>query len=98
MGINMTVLMIAVLALAVAVWHEINRFPATNKSLLQLQDAVAQLRDENKELSEQISFLRDEMQEMSNALERLKDPEYYALLDTGDGHGLYELEKSRGEI
>ncbi|UNM05000.1 hypothetical protein H4O05_09960 [Citrobacter freundii] len=94
----MTVLMIAVMALTIAVWHEINRFPATNKSLLQLQAEMAYLKDENKELSEQINLLRDEMQEMSNTLERLKDPEFYALLDAGDGHGLYELEKSRGEI
>lgn len=93
----MTTLMVAVLALVVAAWHEINRFPATNKSLLQLQAEVAELKDENKELSEQLSFLRDEMQEMSNTLERLKDPEFYALLDAGDGHGLYELEKSRSE-
>lgn len=94
----MTVLMIAVMALAIAVWHEINRFPATNKSLLQLQAEMAEIKDENEELSEQINLLRDEMQEMSNTLERLKDPEFYALLDAGDGHGLYELEKSRGEI
>lgn len=94
----MTVLMIAVLALAIAIWHEINRFPATNKSLLRLQAEMAELKDENKELSEQISLLREEMNDMSNTLERLKDPEFYALLDAGDGHGLYELEKSRGEI
>lgn len=94
----MTVLMIAVLALAIAIWHEINRFPATNKSLLRLQAEMAELKDENKELSEQISLLREEMKDMSNTLERLKDPEFYALLDAGDGHGLYELEKSRGEI
>ncbi|EGT0622067.1 MULTISPECIES: hypothetical protein [Citrobacter freundii complex] len=94
----MTVLMIAVLALAIAIWHEINRFPATNKSLLRLQAEMAELKDENKELSEQISLLREEMKDMSNTLERLKDPEFYALLDAGDGHGLYELEKSCGEI
>lgn len=94
----MTVLMIAVLALAIAIWHEINRFPATNKSLLRLQAEMSELKDENKELSEEISLLREEMKDMSNTLERLKDPEFYALLDAGDGHGLYELEKSRGEI
>ncbi|HEE9786229.1 TPA: hypothetical protein R8F93_000221 [Enterobacter soli] len=94
----MTVLMIAVIALAIAIWHEINRFPVTNKSLLQMQKEMAELKDENKELSEQISLLREEMQDMSNTLERLKDPEFYSLLDAGDGHGLYELEKSRGEI
>jgi len=98
MEMNMTALMIAVLALVVAAWHEINGFPATNKSLLQLQAEVAELKDENKELSERLSFLGDEMQELSNTLERLKDPEYHALLDAGDGHGLYELEKSRSEI
>ncbi len=59
---------------------------------------MAELKDENKELSERLSFLGDEMQELSNTLERLKDPEYHALLDAGDGHGLYELEKSRSEI
>ncbi|EPL6802871.1 hypothetical protein WJI42_001186 [Klebsiella aerogenes] len=93
----MTVLMIAVMALAIAIWHEINRFPATNKSLLQLQAEMAELKDENKELSEQINQLREEMQDMSNILERLKDPQFYELLDAGDGHGLYELEKSRSE-
>ncbi|HBE6752502.1 TPA: hypothetical protein KML76_002967 [Escherichia coli] len=93
----MTVLMIAVMALAIAIWHEINRFPATNKSLLQLQAEMAELKDENKELSEQISQLREEMQDMSNILERLKDPKFYALLDAGDVHSLYELEKSRSE-
>ncbi len=93
----MTVLMIAVMALAIAIWHEINRFPAINKSLLQLQAEMAELKDENKELSEQISLLREEMQDMSNTLARLKDPQFYSLFDAGDGHGLYELEKSRGE-
>ncbi|CAM6553027.1 hypothetical protein [Enterobacter hormaechei] len=93
----MTVLMIAVMALAIAIWHEINRFPATNKSLLQLQAEMAELKDENKELSEQISQLREEMQDMSNILERLKDPQFYALLYADEGHGLYELEKSRSE-
>ncbi|MFB4819554.1 hypothetical protein ACE3K0_12430 [Enterobacter hormaechei subsp. xiangfangensis] len=94
----MTVLMIAILALAIAIWHEINRFPATNKSLLRLQAEVAELKDENKDLSDQISFLKEEIQDMSHTLEQLKDPEFYALLDAGDGHGLYELEKSRGDI
>lgn len=56
------------------------------------------LKDENENLRAEIDALKDQLLDISNQIERIKDPEYYALLDAGDGHGLYELEKSRGEI
>ncbi|WP_338933523.1 hypothetical protein [Escherichia coli] len=94
----MTSLTVAVLALIVAIWHEINRFPATGKSLLSLQQEVRELRDENERLASEVDSLKDELLEISNQIDRIKDPEYYALLDAGDGVGLYEIEKSRDQI
>lgn len=94
----MGTLTVAVVALIIAVWHEINRFPATGHSILAMQEEIENLKDQNESLSSDIEQLKDEILELSNQFDRIKDPEYYALLDAGDGHGLYELEKSRGEI
>lgn len=94
----MGALTVAVIALIIAVWHEINRFPATGNSMLAMQNEIDNLKDQNESLVSDIEQLKDEMLELSNQLDRLKDPEFYALLDAGDGHGLYELEKSRSEI
>ncbi|HCR3446973.1 hypothetical protein [Citrobacter werkmanii] len=94
----MGTLTIAAIALFIGIWHEINRFPAAGKSILSLQQEVMDLKDENENLRAEIDALKDELLDISNQIERIKDPEYYALLDAGDGHGLYELEKSRGEI
>ncbi|KMV33922.1 hypothetical protein [Franconibacter pulveris] len=94
----MGALTVAVIALIIAVWHEINRFPATGKSIIAMQNEIDNLKNQNESLTSDIEQLKDEMLELSNQLNRMKDPEYCALLDASDGHGLYELEKSRGEI
>lgn len=94
----MTSLIIAGLALIIAIWHEINRFPATSRSIIALQQEVEELKFENNRLSSELDTLKDEVLEISNLIDRIKDPEYYSLLDAGDGEGLYELDKSRGLV
>ncbi|EPH3362847.1 hypothetical protein PCE38_004845 [Citrobacter freundii] len=94
----MGTLTIAAIALFIGIWHEINRFPATGKSILSLQQEVMELKDENENLRSEIDALKDELSDISNQIERIKDPEYYALLDAGDGDGLYALDKLRGNI
>ncbi|EKM0665574.1 hypothetical protein RBA25_000932 [Cronobacter turicensis] len=91
-------LTLAVIALIIAGWHEIKRFPASGKSIIAIQNEIDNLKNQNECLVSDIEQLKDEMSELSNQLNRIKDPEYYALLDAGDGHGLYKLEKSRGKI
>lgn len=92
----MGTLTIAAIALFIGIWHEINRFPETGKSILSLQQEVMDLKDENEILRSEIDALKDELSDISNQIERIKDPEYYALLDAGDG--LYALDKLRGNI
>lgn len=94
----MGTLVIAVLALFIGIWHEINRFPATGKSIIFLQEELIALKDENESLRTEIDALKDELLDISNQIARIKDPEYYALLDAGDGDGLYSLDKLRGNI
>lgn len=94
----MGTLTIAAIALFIGIWHEINRFPATGKSILFLQQDVMDLKDENENLRSEIDSLKDELLDISNQIARIKDPEYYALLDAGDGDGLYALDKLRGNI
>ncbi|HGY1204168.1 TPA: hypothetical protein ACNUZK_003635 [Citrobacter braakii] len=93
----MTSIGVAILALVVAIWHEINRFPATNKSIISLQNAVTEVKEENERLSSDIGLLQSQLSDALDQIDRLRDPEYYALLDADDGAGLYELEKSRSE-
>ncbi len=85
-------------ALFIGIWHEINRFPAANKSILQLRERLDTVESDNKELYEQIARLDDEILSLSNEIDRIKDPEYYRALDEGDGGALYALDKARGNI
>jgi uncharacterized protein YoxC len=94
----MGVLSVAVIALLISLWHEFNRFPATGATLRELAEKISSLEQENEELRQKVDSMSDDLDLLSNSVDRLKDPEYYSLLDAGDGHGLFELEKSRGEL
>ena len=94
----MSTIWVAMIALFVALWHEFNRFPATGKSIIALQEKVESLEVENERLSSELGFLQTQMSRIEEHLDRLKDPEYHALLDEGDGFGLYWLEKQRENI
>ncbi|MGQ7269021.1 hypothetical protein [Marinobacter nauticus] len=89
---------VSVGALALGVWHEINRFPATGNSLRKLQEALDDLQSENEELKQRLSTLEDDFQEVSEQLDRIRDPEYWRAIDEKDGEALYELDKQRGNI
>ncbi|ELZ1138935.1 hypothetical protein SP292_004894 [Escherichia coli] len=94
----MGVLSVAVIALLISLWHEFNRFPATGSTLVELIEKVSDLENENEELREKINLMEEDLLSLTDYIDRLKDPEYYSLLDAGDGYGLHELEKSRGEL
>jgi hypothetical protein len=68
---------VSVAALALGVWHEINRFPATGNSLRKLQEALDDLQWENENLKQRLSTLEDDFQYVSEQLDRIRDPEYW---------------------
>lgn len=89
---------VSVAALALGIWHEINRFPATGNSLRKLKDALNDLQSENEDLKQRLSTLEDDYQEVSEQLDRIRDPEYWRAIDEKDGEALYELDKQRRNI
>jgi predicted nuclease with TOPRIM domain len=89
---------VSVAALALGVWHEINRFPATGNSLRKLQEALDDLQSENEDLKQRLSTLEDDYQEVSEQLDRIRDSAYWRAIDEKDGDTLYELDKQRGNI
>lgn len=94
----MSTISIALIALAIGLWHDIKRFPDTNKVVNELREEVASLKQDNEQLLKDVERLDTQLFELSNKIDRINDPEYYALLDAGDGWGMYELMKSRGEV
>lgn len=91
----MTTLVIALFALFMAFWQEINRFPATGKHIMELKHQAQDLQHDNEKLSQEISGLKRQLLELTHQLERIKDPEYFALKDAGDEAGLSRLELAR---
>lgn len=89
---------ISVAALALGVWHEIKRFPATARSLQNLRDRLSDIESENEDLKRQVSALESDFQEVSEQLGRIRDPEYWRAIDEQDGEALHELDKQRGNI
>ncbi|MCL2908794.1 hypothetical protein [Shewanella aquimarina] len=85
-------------ALFIGVWHEINRFPATGKSIVKLQERLDELESENLDLREKVENLGDEVLSLSNEIGKIKDPTYHQALEDGDDHALYEMDKARGNI
>ncbi|NQZ30841.1 MAG: hypothetical protein HRU06_06180 [Oceanospirillaceae bacterium] len=85
-------------ALFIGIWHEINRFPATNDSILKLQEKFDELEFENSDLRKKIESLDNELLSLSNEIDKIKDPAYHQALDNGDGHALYEMDKARDNI
>ncbi|MCG7650237.1 MULTISPECIES: hypothetical protein [Alteromonas] len=92
------ILWMSLAALFIGIWHEINRFPATNSSILKLEENFEELAAENEELRERIVNLDNELFVLSNEMEKIKDPEYYQAIEDGDGLTLYEMDKARGNI
>lgn len=91
----MTTLVIALFALFMAFWQEINRFPATGKHILELKHQAQDLHHENEKLAQDINALKRQLVDMVHQMERIKDPEYYELKDAGDEAGLSRLEHAR---
>lgn len=89
---------VSLVALIIGVWHEINRFPATNDSIIKLQERLDELDSENKDLREKVDFLENELLSLSNEIDKIKDPAYHEALEYGDVHALYEMDKARGNI
>lgn len=87
---------VAMSALLMVLWHEFENLPATGRTLVSMQERVNNLQDECVRLEKENSFLALRLESIEDYVDRQKDPIFYQLLDDGDGHGLYELEKSRG--
>lgn len=63
-------------ALFIGIWHEINRFPATDKSIRRLQEKLEELEDENRDLRIKVEELNGEIFSLSEEIEKIKDPSY----------------------
>ena len=85
-------------AIFICLWHEFNRFPATNKSIFELYEKIEVLELGNSDLCEKIGRLDSEVLSLSNEIDKIKDPAYDQAIEYGDGHALYELDKARGNI
>lgn len=57
----------AYLGLFVGFWHEVNRFPAANKTFQKLQDRLASLEAENSQLENRLAGLEWEVMIKSKA-------------------------------
>ena len=66
----------AFLALYVAFWHEINRFPATNKSITKIKERLDEIEVDNRDLQFTIERLNKELLLLSNEIDKLKKPDY----------------------
>lgn len=89
---------ISIAALAMGVWHEINRFPATAESLRKLQDRIDDLQSDNEDLQQRLSALEDDYREVCEQVDRIRDPAYWSAIDAKDGQTLYEMDKNRGNV
>ena len=83
---------IALIGAEGVIWHEINRFPAANKSILDLQEKLYQLERTNEELAERVDALDSELLSTVNELDRIKNPSYWQALDEGDGHAMMAID------
>ncbi len=52
----------ALTALGIGIWHEINRFPATDKTFRKLMERIDKLESENYDLREKLKFLDSKVQ------------------------------------
>ena len=52
---------VALIALFIGVWHELNRFPATDKSFEKLNERIDRLESENSDLKHKLSYLKSDM-------------------------------------
>lgn len=91
------ILMLVCAVLAIA-WDHVMVIPKLRNEIAELRmerdSAVADVADWSRRCSQ----LEDDYLSISQELGRLKDPEYYAALDAGDGQALWELDKRRGDI
>jgi uncharacterized protein YlxW (UPF0749 family) len=60
-------------ALFIGIWHEVNRFPATNESFLKIHERLEELESENQNLSEKVETLDDEVLSLSNEIDKIKN-------------------------
>ncbi|HEY2451839.1 MAG TPA: hypothetical protein VGI71_04300 [Scandinavium sp.] len=91
----MTTVVIALFALVMAVWQEINRFPAAGKHILELRHQTQDLLHENEKLTKELTVVKQQLTELAHQVERINDPEYFVLKDAGDDAALSRLERAR---
>ncbi|GIU42303.1 hypothetical protein TUM4438_08550 [Shewanella sairae] len=51
---------VSFVALFIGLWHEVNRFPITNKSILKLSEKLDELEAENRLLQNKVESLSEE--------------------------------------
>ncbi len=86
---------VAVVAIAVGLWHELINFPATNESIYALSERLDNLESENSDLRQQIIDLEERLLELNNLIDEIKNPAYHDALKYGDAHALLQLSKSK---
>ncbi|GAA5442658.1 hypothetical protein Misp06_00832 [Microbulbifer sp. NBRC 101763] len=85
-------------AIFIGIWHEINRFPAVNKSFIALEERIESLEFDNRDLMRRVDSLENEVLSLSTEIDKIKDPIYHQAIEDGDGGALYNMDKERGEI
>lgn len=81
-----------------AFYDSFYRLPQFRLKLHEVTEDRDRHRDDLAELQGRFDRLDAEHLETLEQLYRIKDPEYYAALDAGDGQALYDLDRKRGLI
>lgn len=79
-----------------ALYDSLYRLPLAWKKLRVVTEERDQYREELAELRVRFDRVDSELGAALEQLDRIKDPDYYFALDSGDGQALYDLDKRRG--
>lgn len=90
--------LVAGLISAQALYDSLYRLPLMRQKIHDLTEERDQYRRDLAELEKRFDRNETELYEALEKLDRIKDPEFYSVLDAGDGQALYDLDRKRGLI
>ncbi|MGF6693853.1 putative RNase H-like nuclease (RuvC/YqgF family) [Metapseudomonas resinovorans] len=81
------------LGYALAVFFGITLLQGLAKKLNSMHDQIWSLESKSKELKEQVIYLERQVAALDEEVDRLKNPAYYAALDSGDYWALNQMDR-----
>ncbi|PAJ71602.1 hypothetical protein CJF42_25750 [Pseudoalteromonas sp. NBT06-2] len=62
------------IAIFLVVWHEMHRFPETNRSFYKLQEKIEELESDKQDLEQKVEYLDTQLDSLIEQVNRLVDP------------------------